>query len=125
MISPFSNLPVFIQIPKVPTLFLETQPSYTIGHIKTMIQEKEGIPPEKMKLVFADQLFEDGHTLSDYSIQDGSTIYFGNGRTMYVDHFVLMSCIVSVCTLCCSSVRPLSLKSSKGPLRNSLCFAHP
>ena len=99
MISLFTNLPVFIQSLKGPT-FLETQPSYTIGHIKTMIHKKQGIPPEKLKLIFADQLLEDGHTLSDYSIQDGSMIYFGNGRTMYVDHFVLMSCIASVCTLC-------------------------
>ena len=83
MISLFTNLPVFVQIPKVPTLFLETQPSYTIGHIKTMIQEKQGIPPDKVKLRFADQLLEDGHTLSDYSIHDESTIYFGKGRTMY------------------------------------------
>ena len=74
MISLFTNLPVFIQSLKGPTFFLETQPSYTIGLIKTMIHEKQGIPPEKLKLRFADQLLEDGHTLSDYNIQDGSMI---------------------------------------------------
>ena len=61
----------------MPALFLETQPSYTIGHIKTMIHKKLGISPEKLKLVFANQLLEDGHTLSDYNIQDGSMIYIG------------------------------------------------
>ena len=74
MISLFTNLPVFIQSLKGPTFYLETQPSYTIGHVKTMIHEKLGIPHEKLKLKFADQLLEDGHTLSDYNIQDGSTL---------------------------------------------------
>ena len=74
MISLFTNLPVFIQSLKGPTFYLETQPSYTIGHIKTMIHKKQGIPPDKLKLGFADQLLEDGHTLSDYNIQDGSMI---------------------------------------------------
>ena len=74
MISLFTNLPVFVQSLKGPTFFLETQTSYAIGHIKAMIQEKQGISPEKLKLRFADQLLEDGHTLSDYNIQDGSTL---------------------------------------------------
>ena len=39
-----------------------------------MIQEKQGIPPNELKLRFADQLLEDGRRLSDYSIQDGSMI---------------------------------------------------
>ena len=73
-ISQLTNLPVFVQKLKRSSLFLETQPSYTIGFIKTMIQEKEGFSPEKVKLIFADQLLEDGPTLSDYNIQDGSII---------------------------------------------------
>ena len=54
---------------------LETQPSYTIGQVKTMIQGKLGVSTEELKLVFANQLLEDGCTLSDYSIQDG--LYIG------------------------------------------------
>ena len=53
---------------------METQPSYPIGHIKRMIQEKLEVPTKELKLVFADQLLEDGCTLSDYNIQDGATI---------------------------------------------------
>ena len=74
MISLFTNLPVFIQTPNEATIFLETQPSYTIGKVKTMIRQKRGVA---LKLRFADQLLEDGHTLSDYNIQIGSTIYIG------------------------------------------------
>ena len=70
------NLPVFIWTQKG-AIFLETQPSHTIGQVKTMIQGKLGVPTEELKLVFADQLLEGGRTLSDYNIQDGATVYIG------------------------------------------------
>ena len=73
---PAHNLPVIIQTPKG-GIFLETQSSHTIGQIKTMIQEKLEVPTEELKLVFANQLLEDEHTLSDYNIQDGATLYIG------------------------------------------------
>ena len=53
-----------------------------------MIQEKQDIPPDELKLGFADQLLEDGHSLSDYSIQDGSRIYSNIGRTDVCVQFV-------------------------------------
>ena len=87
-ISLFTNLPVFIWMPRKTTLFLETQPSYTIGHIITMIQEKQDIPPEGLKLIFADQPLEDEHTLSDYSIRNGSMIYSYIGRMNVCVQFV-------------------------------------
>ena len=73
---PAHNLPVIIQTPKG-GIFLETQSSHTIGQIKTMIQEKLEVPTEELKLVFVNQLLEDEHTLSDYNIQDGATLYIG------------------------------------------------
>ena len=79
----FLTLPVFIQTPKGTTFFLETQPSYTVGHIKSMIQERKGVPSDELKLKFADLLLEDDHcTLSDYNIQDGSTVilYYRTGK---------------------------------------------
>ena len=42
-----------------------------------MIQEKKGIPTDELKLIFADQLLEDGRTLSDYNIQDGAALILG------------------------------------------------
>ena len=57
---------------------METQPSCTIGLVKFMIQEKLGVTTEELKqLMFANQLLEDGHTLSDYNIQGGATLYIG------------------------------------------------
>lgn len=52
-------------------IFLETQPSYTIGQVKAMIQ---GILSVALKLTFAGQVLEDRYTLSDYNILDGSVI---------------------------------------------------
>ena len=75
MISLLTNLPVFIKTPRGAAFFLETQPSYTVGQVKTvMIQQKKGVA---LKLRSAHQLLEDGHTLSDYNIQDGSLLYIG------------------------------------------------
>ena len=42
-----------------------------------MIQGKLGVPTEELKLVFANQLLEDGCTLSDYNTQDGATLTLG------------------------------------------------
>ena len=42
-----------------------------------MIQEKLGVSTKEPKLVFANQLLEDGCILSDYNIQDGATLTLG------------------------------------------------
>jgi hypothetical protein len=70
----YNNMTLFVRCINK-TIVLDVYPYYTIETIKNMIRDKEGIPPNIIRLSYSSKLLNEPRTLEHYNITNESTLH--------------------------------------------------
>ena len=65
---------IFVKTLTGKTITLDVEPSDTIENVKQKVQDREGVPPEQQRLIFAGKQLDGQKTLQECQIDEGASL---------------------------------------------------